>query len=103
MAFRLSFFKTPKHRVFNYTPLYYDPQEERRRELAGDDGLIGEENTTRYLRSRMHKGFQQSVYGNRKHAGKAKLMRIVIFATLATLVFVLIYFTKLMEVLLSTL
>ena len=22
------FFKTPKHRVFNYTPRYYDPKEE---------------------------------------------------------------------------
>ncbi len=37
---KLSFFKTPKPRQFEYRPRYYDPEkearEERRRELLGD-------------------------------------------------------------------
>lgn len=28
MGLRLSFFRTPKHRVFNYQPLYYDQRKE---------------------------------------------------------------------------
>lgn len=28
MAFRISFFHTPKHRVFDYKPLYWDPKKE---------------------------------------------------------------------------
>ena len=28
MAFRISFFRTPKHRVFNYKPIYWDPEKE---------------------------------------------------------------------------
>ena len=32
MGIRLSFFKTPQHRVFNYTPIYYDERKERMQE-----------------------------------------------------------------------
>ena len=32
MGLRISFFKTPKHRVFNYTPIYYDERKERMQE-----------------------------------------------------------------------
>ena len=34
---KISFFKTPKHRVFNYTPVYYDERKEHR-EKAYMDG-----------------------------------------------------------------
>ncbi len=41
MAFKFSFFHTPKPRQFNYRPRYYDPEAEeremRKRELLGDD------------------------------------------------------------------
>ena len=47
MAFRLSFFRTPKHRVFNYTPRHYDPDKEelhnRIRQAERDAGYIREE------------------------------------------------------------
>lgn len=106
MAFRLSLFKTPKHRVFHYKPRYYDPQEERRQELrslSGDEGLVGEENITRHLRSRMHREFQHEAYHNRKKAGSQKLVRIIIIVTFAALLFALFYFAKMMEVLMSSL
>ena len=32
MGIRLSFFKTPKHKVFNYIPIYYDERKERMQE-----------------------------------------------------------------------
>ena len=34
--FNFGFFGTSEHRVFNYKPRYYDPEEEKRRQLFGD-------------------------------------------------------------------
>lgn len=36
---RLSFFKVPKHRVFEYRPLYYDEEKERREERKRQMGI----------------------------------------------------------------
>ena len=47
MALRFSFFKTPKHRVFNYTPRHYDPDkeelQERIRKAEREVGYVREE------------------------------------------------------------
>jgi len=48
----ISFFKVPQHRVFNYQPLYYDPEKERREQrkkelgLSDDDEVEGASYTT---------------------------------------------------------
>jgi hypothetical protein len=34
--FNFGFFGNPEHRVFNYKPRYYDPEEEERKRLFGD-------------------------------------------------------------------
>lgn len=39
----ISFFKVPQHRVFNYQPLYYDPEKERREQRKKELGLDDEE------------------------------------------------------------
>ena len=40
--FNFGFFGNQPHRVFNYRPRYYDPEEEKRRRLFGDvDGRNG--------------------------------------------------------------
>lgn len=39
----ISFFKVPKHRVFNYQPLYYDPEKERREQRRKELGLGDED------------------------------------------------------------
>lgn len=33
MCAKITFFRTPEHRVYNYTPRYYDPRKERLEEL----------------------------------------------------------------------
>ena len=108
MAFQLSFFKTPKHRVFNYRPRYYDPQKERAEELRAMTGsaknteIISDTTRLRHLRSRMHQGFQQIAYHNRRHAGNHKVMRFIVLLSLAALLVVLFYFSSLMEVLFTS-
>ena len=42
---RFSFFGDQEHRVFNYKPMYYDQEEEERRQMFGKvDGSIEREN-----------------------------------------------------------
>lgn len=35
-GFNFGFFGNPEHRVFNYKPRYYDPEEEERKKMFGD-------------------------------------------------------------------
>lgn len=37
---RISFFPTPEHRVFNYTPRYYDPEKEKLRKIYEKYGKV---------------------------------------------------------------
>ena len=44
MKFTPSFFGTQEHRKFHYTPRYYDPEKERRKEIFGEvDGTYEKE------------------------------------------------------------
>ncbi|MCQ2226346.1 MAG: hypothetical protein MJZ01_00345 [Bacteroidales bacterium] len=40
----ISFFKLPKHRVFEYRPLYYDPEKEQREQRRRELGLADDDN-----------------------------------------------------------
>ena len=97
MALQFNLFKTPKHRVFNYNPRYYDPQQERAEELRAATGnaknaaAMSDNERLRHLRSRMHKGFQQAAYHNRRSIGKPLIMRIIFFVTIVTLLILLFY------------
>jgi len=82
----ISFFKTPKHRVFQYTPIYWDPVKDAREER---------------LNPQKKKGFQRGslqkiLHNNRKNAGGpvAKFSRIIIIAAIAALLGAMFYFTK---------
>lgn len=39
----ISFFKVPKHRVYDYQPIYYDPEKERREQRRKELGLTGKD------------------------------------------------------------
>lgn len=39
----ISFFKVPKHRVYDYQPIYYDPEKERREQRRRELGLTGDD------------------------------------------------------------
>lgn len=91
MAIRLSLFKTPKHRSFQYKPIYWDPEKEER-----DERLHPEKNQPVLRRGT----FQKALYSSRRHPkGKSeRLIRIIIFIALATLVLAAFYFTKVLNV-----
>ncbi len=38
MGFNFNFFGETEHRVFNYKPIYFDPEKEERRRFFGDHG-----------------------------------------------------------------
>ncbi len=62
----ISFFKLPKHRVFNYTPRYYDPEkeklEERKREIAHELGVKLEEDA-----SKENEPYRPNIKGKMQH------------------------------------
>ncbi|MDR0295251.1 MAG: hypothetical protein LBH91_03540 [Prevotellaceae bacterium] len=81
----ISFFKTPKHRVFQYTPVYWDPEKEAREERLNPQ------------KKGIKRGdFQKVLHNNRRNAGGpiAKFSRIIIIAAIATLLAAIFYFTK---------
>lgn len=41
MGFNFNFFGETEHRVFNYKPIYFDPEKEERRRFFGDHGQEG--------------------------------------------------------------
>jgi len=89
MAFKITFFKTPKHRVFNYNPIYWDPEKEEREERLNPQKKAG-----------LKRGsFQKALSSNRRYApGKAnKITRMVVIVAVAALLIALIYLTKFIE------
>jgi len=104
MGLGFSFFKAPKHRVFNYQPRYYDPQKERLKEMqeAADLQTIEEQYSTRHLQSRMHKRFQDAMYNNRRSPGNKKIRRIVMLLSLAALLAAIFYFADAIALLLNS-
>lgn len=98
MALRFSFFKTPKHKVFTYRPLYYDPvKEEFNERVARIRTSMEEENRTRQERlhypGRSIRGsFQKALYQNRRHAGDNKYVRMVMILSVVALLIAVFYF-----------
>ncbi len=75
-----NFFGAGEHRVFNYKPIYYDPEEEKRRQMLGAvDGTLEKEKKEgtyvpgsyikgslrdgNYSRTRTHMGKTQTIIG----------------------------------------
>ena len=68
MGLRLSFFKTPKNRVFNYQPLYYD---ERKEDLQERIARAREETKSKdYVPGRnIRMNFRRNLYENKRRPG----------------------------------
>ena len=92
MALRFSFFNSPKHKVFNYQPLYFDPEKERREQRRAQ--LLPRTREERlYYPGRLIRGsFQKALYENRRHAGDNRYVRIVIVLSIVILFIAVIYF-----------
>ena len=92
MAFNLSFFKTPKHRVFNYQPLYYDERKERLEERIAKAREEEHGRAANYVPGKnIRTNFRKALYDNRKMPGSPLIMRIVILISLLGLM-VAMYF-----------
>lgn len=102
----ISFFKVPKHRVFNYQPLYYDPEKERREQRRKELGLSDDDTNSTYtagslikggaMRSR-HEQFNQKIQSQKR---KSQLTLILLIVGLSVLTYYLIrdYLDEFMQV-----
>lgn len=93
------FFKTPKHRVFEYKPLYYDPRKEaldekvenaRKREAG--EYILGEH---------IRKGFSRMKFDSKRSSGTNPMVRFFTILSLAALIAALLYFTDAIKFLLE--
>ncbi len=96
MALFSGMFKTPKHRVFNYQPLYYDARKEaleekieeaRKREMG--EGKPGDLVKFAFKRDKM--------YSKRSGGYSGTVRTLITFATTAILVLAVMYIAKYME------
>ena len=99
MCAKISFFRIPEHRVYNYTPRYYDPRKERLQELYKKYGLspegklLAEEEFRReereqgrsdhYVPGQSIRGaFSKALYENRAKEKKSPIKYLIGFCTL---------------------
>ncbi|MGE0092279.1 MAG: hypothetical protein AB7S40_06950 [Bacteroidales bacterium] len=109
MGLKLSFFKTPKHRVFNYQPLYYDERKEdlqervtRAREQAQEEerikkGLPKQEAKTNpnYVPGKnIRTNFRKTFYESRRRPNSPFIMRIIVLLSMVGLMVALYYIAQ---------
>ncbi|HPV88245.1 MAG TPA: hypothetical protein PKU85_03405 [Bacteroidales bacterium] len=99
MALKISFFNTPKHRVFNYKPRFWNPEKEefeervrRAREKAGLEK--GDENRPYVPGSSIRGSFQKRHEVVRRLPKRQKLIRFVFIITIAIILIMALYFSK---------
>ena len=88
-------FKVPKHKEFNYRPIYFDPEKEEREErikrIKAEMGVKDESGETKYkpgiVRGQMRGNYRQY----RKARRQSNVRLIVILLTLFALAYYLIY------------
>lgn len=88
-------FGDQKHRVFNYKPIYYDQEEEERRQMFGKvDGTYDQkkENTNYTPGASIRGAFRDGAYARRRSASKAHAY--IGIAGLVLVAVVLIYIAK---------
>lgn len=94
----ISFFKTPKNKKFNYTPIYYneakEEQKERERRIREEMGIATDEdkNNTNFeyrIRGMMHRGIKSNFEVTRKARRTSNLRVILILIALLALFYYL--------------
>ena len=92
---KFGWFGDQEHRVFNYKPIYYDQEEEKRRQMFGKvDGTFDEkkENSSYTPGASIRGAFRDGAYARRRSSSKAHAYIGLI--GLALIVVVLIYIAK---------
>ena len=99
--FNFGFFGNQPHRVFNYKPRYYDPEEEKRRQMFGDvDGTneAARKDGTYVPGSSLRGAFRDGHY-QKTRSSMSKVHSIITIVTLILIVVVLIYMAKFFQLL----
>ena len=96
-GFNLGFFKDPGHRVFNYKPRYYDPEEEERKRMFGDVDGSNEKakEEGKYVPGSSIRGAWRDGNYKRTRTAHSRTQAIIGIVTLLLIAIVLIYITKL--------
>jgi hypothetical protein len=85
----LTFFKTPKNKVFNYKPLYYDKRKEEREKRLKSALEEGGDDYAGALRERMQMRWKRNTGVKDRRASQ---QRLVIIVFIIGLLFYLIFF-----------
>ncbi len=111
MAFNISFFKTPKHRVFHYEPRYYDERKEHRemvkrealKEKALREGKELKEDEEYHPGQYISGTLREQLNQNRRHATSESVLRIIGMVSILIFFAFLIFFAKYFTLFLETL
>ena len=91
-----NFFGDGEHRVFNYKPIYYDPEEEKRKKMFGavDGTLDKEKQKGTYVPGSYIKGSMRDGAYSRTRSHMSKTHTIIGIVTLLLIVAVLYFIAK---------
>ncbi|MDR1055723.1 MAG: hypothetical protein LBL90_07875 [Prevotellaceae bacterium] len=95
---KISFFKTQKHRIFNYTPRHYDPAkeelEERIRKVEREAGYLREEDKDKPYVSHIKGQFKRNLDNLKRTKEVSYNKRIRYFIVLASMaiLFIAMYY-----------
>lgn len=108
MAFRISFFRTPQHRVFDYKPRYYDPDKEEFQERVEQSRLKYQEEARRedkpYIPGASIRGsFKRNHEQKRAYPKNANLIRWITIVALILIMLAAVYFSNIFSVILDRL
>ncbi len=104
MGLNFGLFKTPKHKVFNYQPLFYDERKEamkERLERLEEEKLMEKGISTYKPGKHIRSNFRKNLYDGKKSSGEGALQRIIMIICIALLLAALFYFADLFSFLLS--
>ena len=99
MAFRISFFRTPKHRVFNYKPRYWNPEkeafEERIKQSREKVAAEKRNEDKPYIPGGSIRGsFQHRHEVERRYPARQKIIRAIIVVSLVVIMVMALYLTQ---------
>ncbi len=96
-----NFFGESEHRVFNYRPIYYDPEEEKRKQMFGavDGSLEKEKEKGTYVPGSYIKGSLRDGAYRRTRGHMGKTQTIIGIITMLLIVAVLWFIAKFYQML----
>lgn len=99
MAFRISFFKTPQHRAFHYSPLYWNPDKEEFEERVAhsrEEAKAEKETQERHYvpGSSIRGSFKKNIEIQRRTPKNQGIIRWIVIVSLVVIMIAAVYFTQ---------